>query len=202
MRALVVLASVWVVVWGVRSYAGSRKITAERVNERMVAADFADWSEREGAASPEARQREKELRQIAAMVNRLDFHERERNRRNRTAEEFFSRLSGSEKSLFIDLTVMETMSRFMESLDEMPQEQRRRFVEQGLREIAEGRTREEMERAAALDEDLLERISREGLRAYFEKSSTETKLDLAPLMEAMNEVMQGLRGDEFGMPIR
>ena len=26
----------------------------------------------------------------------------------------------------------------------------------------------------------------------------DTKLDLAPLMEAMNETMQGLRGNEFG----
>ena len=35
-------------------------------------------------------------------------------------------------------------------------------------------------------------------RAYFEKSSADTKLDLAPLMEAINETMQGLRGNEFG----
>jgi len=31
-----------------------------------------------------------------------------------------------------------------------------------------------------------------------DKASADTKLDLAPLMEAMNEVMQGLRGNEFG----
>jgi hypothetical protein len=36
------------------------------------------------------------------------------------------------------------------------------------------------------------------MRAYFDKASADTKLDLAPLMEAMNEVMQGLRGNEFG----
>ena len=47
-------------------------------------------------------------------------------------------------------------------------------------------------------EDLLTKISEEGMRAYFNKASADTKLDLAPLMEAMNEVMQGLRGNEFG----
>jgi len=36
------------------------------------------------------------------------------------------------------------------------------------------------------------------MRAYFEKSNSDTKLDLAPLMDAMNETMQGLRGNEFG----
>jgi hypothetical protein len=55
-----------------------------------------------------------------------------------------------------------------------------------------------MARADELSADLLDRISSEGMRAYFEKASTDTKLDLAPLMEAMNEIMQGLRGNQFG----
>jgi hypothetical protein len=90
------------------------------------------------------------------------------------------------------------MGRFMEALDQMPAEQRKQFVEQGLREIEEGRTEEEMSRAQELDEQLLAKISQEGMRAYFNEASADTKLDLAPLMEAMNEVMQGLRGNEFG----
>ncbi len=203
LKAILVLALVWAAVWGVRSYAGSKKVTAERVDETVAEANFTDWSEREPPAdSAEGRRREKELRRIAGLVNRLDFQEREKNRRNRGNEEFFRRLSPREKSLFIDLTVMESMTRFMESLDTMPPEQRRKFVEQGLKEIEEGRTQAEMASADELGEDVLERITQEGMRAYFEESSADTKLDLAPLMEAMNEVMQGLRGDEFGMPIR
>ena len=90
------------------------------------------------------------------------------------------------------------MGRFMESLDTMKPEQRKKFVEQGLKEINEGRTQSEMARADELGADLLEKISQQGMKAYFEKSSSDTKLDLAPLMEAMNETMQGLRGNEFG----
>lgn len=198
-KAIIVLMIVWAVVWGVRTWAGSRKITAERVQSRIEAADFVDWSDREKPPSAvEAELREKELREIADMVNRLDFQEREKNRRNRGGEEFFRKLSTSEKSLFIELTVMESMNRFMESLDAMPPEQRRKFVEQGLKEVETGRTAEEMARADELGADLLEKISQEGMRAYFENSSTQTKLDLAPLMEAINETMQGLRGNEFG----
>jgi ketol-acid reductoisomerase len=80
----------------------------------------------------------------------------------------------------------------------MPEEQRKSFVEKGLKEIQEGRTAEEMVRAREMDESLLTKISEEGMRAYFDQASADTKLDLAPLMEAMNEVMQGLRGNEFG----
>lgn len=199
LRAIAVLAIAWSVVWGVRTWAGSRKITAERVQSRIEAADFVNWSDRETPPSTvEAELREKELREIAGLVNRLDFQEREKNRRNRGGEEFFRKLSTSEKNLFIDLTVMESMNRFMESLDAMPPEQRRKFVERGLKEIEEGRTEEDMARAEGLGPDLLEKISQEGMRAYFEKSSASTKLDLAPLMEAINETMQGLRGNEFG----
>jgi hypothetical protein len=200
-KALLVLAIVWAGVWAVRSYAGARKITAERLNQKMERAGFADWSEIETPPdAAEARRREKELRGISEIVNRLDFQEREKNRQNRGGEEFFRKLSPSEKSLFIELTVMESMNRFMESLDAMPPEQRKKFVEQGLKEIEEGRTEEELARTKELGSDLLEKITREGMRAYFEKSTTQTKLDLAPLMEAVNETMQGLRGNEFGPP--
>ncbi len=199
LKTTIVLAIVWGLVWGVRTWAGSRKITAERVQSRIEAANFVNWSDREQPPSAvQAELREKELREIAGLVNRLDFQEREKNRRNRSGEEFFRKLSTSEKSLFIDLTVMESMNRFMESIDAMPPEQRRKFVEQGLKEVEAGRTGDDLARADELGADLLDKISQEGMRAYFEKSSTQTKLDLAPLMEAINETMQGLRGNEFG----
>lgn len=198
-KAALVLAVVWACVWGIRSYAGSRKITAERVNRAVAEANFADWSgEKSAPSAAEATRREKELRNIATLVNRLDFQEREKNRENRAGENFFRKLSPEEKTLFINLTIVESMGRFMESLDSMKPEQRKKFVEQGLKEINEGRTQSEMERADELGADLLDKISQQGMKAYFEKSSSDTKLDLAPLMEAMNETMQGLRGNEFG----
>lgn len=200
LRAVIALVCVWAIVWAVRSYAGSKKITAERLNREIAAANFADWSSNENASDAEAKRREKKLREIATLVNGLDFQEREKNRQNRSGEAFFRKLNTKEKSLFIDLTVMESMNRFMESLDAMPPEQRKKFVEMGLKEIEEGRTQEEMARARELGADLLDKISREGTRAYYEKSSTDTKLDLAPLMQAVNESMQGLRGNEFGPP--
>ncbi|MEO5917550.1 MAG: hypothetical protein ABIS50_25195 [Luteolibacter sp.] len=197
--AALVLIAVWACVWGIRAYAGTRKITAELVNREVADAKFADWSAQKNAAdSAEAARREKELRKIAGLVNRLDFQEREKNRENRTGENFFRKLSPGEKGLFIDLTIVESMSRFMEAMDAMKPDQRKKFVEQGLKEIQNGKTGADMARADELGADLLDKISEEGMKAYFEKSSTDTKLDLAPLMEAMNEQMQGLRGNEIG----
>ena len=197
-KAVLVLVVVWTLVWGIRSYAGSRKITAERVNSEVAAAHFSDWSNHAASNAAEAKRREKSLRNIAALVNRLDFQEREKNRDNRTGEDFFRLLSPSEKSLFIELTVAESMNSFMKALDVMKPEQRKKFVEQGLKDIQNGRTKDNMARTDAMSDELMEKISQEGMRAYFEKSNSDTKLDLAPLMDAMNEAMQGLRGNEFG----
>jgi len=188
---------IWILVFAVRSIAASKKITAERLQNEISELAFDDWSEDSGSSS-EAEERENEIRRIADMVNKLDFEERQKNRENQSAEDFFRKLDAREKNLFVDLTIVETMGRFMEALDQMPPEQRKDFVQKGLSEIQEGRTEEDMARAQEMDEDLLTKISEEGMRAYFNEASADTKLDLAPLMEAMNEVMQGLRGNEFG----
>lgn len=197
LKGLAVLALVWALVFAVRSFASSKKITAELIDREIREMKFEDWSENPGGGAV-ATEREEEVRRIADMVNRLDFAEREKNRDNRSGEGFFRKLSAKEKNLFVDLTIVESMSRFMEALDQMPEAQRKSFVEKGLKEIQQGRTEEEMARAREMDETLLTKISEEGMRAYFDKASADTKLDLAPLMEAMNEVMQGLRGNEFG----
>ena len=197
LKAIIALALVWGIVWGVRAWAGSRKITAERVEKEIKATDLEDWSSNKGRSDDPA-EREKEIRQIAEMINRLDFREREKNRENRSGEEFYKKLSPEERTLFVDLTVMESMNRFMAALDELKPAERKRFVMQALREIDDGRTAEEMTRVRALGDNLLDRISEEGMRAYFTKASADTKLDLAPLLEAMNEVMQGMRGNQFG----
>lgn len=196
-KAVAVLVLVWGVVFAVRSMAASKKVTADRLDLEVRALRFEDWSEQSGSVA-ETERREEGIRRIASMVNRLDFKERQRNRENRSNEEFFRRLNPREKNLFVDLTIVESMGKFMEALDRMPAAQRRQFVEQGLREIQEGRTGAEIERVQEMDEQLLAKISEEGMRAYFSQATADTKLDLAPLMEAMNEVMQGLRGNEFG----
>jgi hypothetical protein len=201
-QAIAALVVIWLIVLCVRSWAGSKKITAERIQQEIAGAAFADWSQGDPGNGSLAKKREEKIREIAELTNRLDFNEREKNRENRSGENFFRMLSPQERSLFIDLTVAESMNRFMQALDQMPPAERKRFVKQGLEEIAKGKTAEEMERTKDLGDDVLKKITEEGMRAYFEKASTETKLDLAPLMESMNEVMQGLRGNRFGPPQR
>ena len=102
-----------------------------------------------------------------------------------------------EQVLFFELTYAESINRMMEALDGLPPEERREFVERGLAELATGAAGENMQQMESLGDDLLAKAAVEGFKAYIEKASTQTKMDLAPLMEAMNETMQGLRGQHW-----
>jgi len=198
-QAAILFTVVWAVVIGVRGFAGSKRVTAERISEVIEASGFEDWSGGVPAGASLS-QREDKLLEVATLFNKLDFAEREMAREERVGEEFFRRLADPEKEEFVKLTVAKTMETMLRALDGMPAEERRRVVEDGLRDIEEGRTEEEMLRARELSEDLLSQITGEGMRAYFEETSAETKLDLAPLMEAMDGLVKGLSGHEFGPP--
>lgn len=201
-QAVAAIAIIWLIVFCIRSWASTKKITADRIQQEISAANFVDWSTGEASQSGIAKKREEKIREIAKLTNQLDFNEREKNRENRSGETFFRLLSPSERNLFIELTIAESMNKFMQALDQMPAAERQRFVKQGLEEIEKGKTAEDIERTREFGEEVIEKITQEGMRAYFEKASADTKLDLAPLMESMNEVMQGLRGNRFGPPQR
>ncbi|MBK1826699.1 hypothetical protein [Haloferula rosea] len=198
-QAAILLAVAWAVVIGVRAVAGSQRITAEKISQTIAEADFGDWSTGVPAGAS-LEDREDQLLEIVDMINRLDFAERERTRDNRTGEEFFRKLAPAEKDRFVKLTVAKTMETMLRALDGMPPEERKKIVEDGLRDIESGRTAEEMSRTRELSDELLNQITSEGMKAYFEETSAETKLDLAPLMEAMDGVVKGLRAHDFGPP--
>lgn len=197
LRVVLLLIAVWAVVLGVRAIAGSKRVTAERVEQTIAAQNLADWSEGAPAGvSPGARS--KQIREVAGLVNRLDFQERQKARDQRIGEAYFRKLTPSEKSTFVELTVEKSMENFMRALDGMDAEQRRKFVEDGLREIEQGRTAAEIDRMRELSDDMLARITDEGMKAYYRDADADTKLDLAPLMEAMDGLVKGLSGNEFG----
>jgi hypothetical protein len=200
-QAVVLLLLVWGVVSGIRALVGEQRFTAEKLSDAIEEGAFDDWSEFEVLpANAESKGRHNQITKIADMVNSLDFAEREKARDERIGENFFRRLAQPEKERFINLTIEKSMETFMKALDALDPEQRRKFVEDGLREIEDGRTEEEMKRTREMSEDLLRRITDEGMKSYFENASADTKIDLAPLMEAMDDVMKGMRGKEFGPP--
>ena len=197
LQALGVCVALWLVVVISQSVFGGMKPTVEAVAKTVDEAKLADWSDLDGnPGAKEKKRREKVIRKVADTVNAFDFKEREKARDQRLLEDFFRRLSPGERALFVDLTLAKSMNRWMEALDGMPKEERTRFVERGLAEIEEGVAEEDLERMREMGDDLMQKMAEEGFKAYLDQASAETKMDLAPLMEAMSEVMQGMAGPE------
>lgn len=201
-RTLLILTLVWSGVWGVRSITGALKITAERISREVAKADFADWSALPTPDPTVARQREGQLREIAAMFNRLDFQERANHRRNRTDDSLFRKLSPPEQELFVDLTVMKSIDSFLDSLAALSAKQRKRFIEQGFKAIADDSAGKPGSGVNPLVGPMLEKLDVKDIRAFIHSADAATKFSLAPLVEAINESIQGLRGNEFGPPHR
>ena len=190
-KAAIVLVALWAVAWGIRSWAGSRRTTMASVEREISKAKFDDWSDPNASHdAAEVARREKELRNIAGMVNRLDFRERQKTRDQRPGERFYDKLDAREKEIFFDLTIRDTMETFVTAIDKMSPEQRKSFVDQALKDLESGRSKEDMARTREMGNDVLEKASGEGMRAYYSKASAKTKLDLAPLVEAMSDAMR------------
>ena len=78
----------------------------------------------------------------------------------------------------------------MEAFDKMDPKERQRLVEKSLRDM-EGQGGEDVVRLKEEDPEVIDRIVKEGLAAYYQNASAETKMDLAPLMDAFGEMLNG-----------
>lgn len=183
------LISIWLVVWGVTTWTEGRKATAERISEMIDDSSFDDWSQEVGSESNASARRNK-IEEIAKVLNRLDLRQREKLHDSRAGMKLFTRLNTDEKVYFLELTLTKSMKRMIEAFDQMPEKERERLVEKSLRDL-QGQGGDDITRLQNEDPEVVERIVKEGLGAYYQNASAETKMDLAPLMDAFGEVLSG-----------
>ena len=80
----------------------------------------------------------------------------------------------------------------MKAFNQMTPEERRKVVNQARADMQKNqREGRNMERLQAEDEKVFESVVEKGLSAYYQDASAETKMDLAPLMEEMQQRMEG-----------
>jgi hypothetical protein len=189
------IIALWLLIYGIKALVAPHQATAERVQEVVTEAKLKDYSKYEDVPnSTIAKERYETLEEVADVVNRLDLSSREAARP--TLDDLWDKLSTSERRQFVDLTA-ESFNRFFEALDALTPEARRDFVERGVRELESGATGNRMEELLAEDPEIMTQITENGMRAYFESASAETKMEMAPFLKATNEVMQGMRGQPF-----
>ena len=189
------LLALWLIVFGVKALLAPHQANPERIEQLVTEANLEDLSKFGDLPNDDTtKKRYQAMEKVASVVNRLDLGGQEEARD--TLEGFFDKLSASERRQFVDLTA-ESFTRFFEALDALTPDARRKFIERGFRELEDGTTENRLKMVMEKDPQIMERIAQNGMQAYFDNASAETKMELAPFLKATNEVMQGIRSRPF-----
>lgn len=186
--AVCALALIWTGVAAVMHVTEKHTSTPEKVVGLMAQAPWLDGKD------VSAGERGKYLENIIANVNRLDFDQRRSMREDGrdASQQFFDSLSKDERARFLKETVENHFKSMMQAFNKMTQEERQKIVKNAMNDMKrndrEGRN---MDKLRQDDEQLYETVVDKGLGAYYEGASAETKMDLAPLMEQMQQRMRG-----------
>jgi hypothetical protein len=189
--AVLAIAAIWGAVASVMGLTEKHTSTPEKVHELMAAAP---WFEN---ADLDEEARTKYLDEVIAHVNRLDFDQRRKSREDdpNIGKRFMDSLDIHERHRFLEETVEQHFKSVMKAFNQMSREERQRIVAQARRDMQRNTPDDDnMRRLQQEDERVFENVVEKGLGAYYEEATAETKMDLAPLMEEMQQRMRGFGG--------
>jgi DNA-binding transcriptional regulator YdaS (Cro superfamily) len=190
LMAMAFLAAIWIVAFAGYTIAKHAKITPEKVRAYVLAVDFSHLSGAERARA---------IQKLADMLNALSLEERRALQMDRTAYSWFEKMSEPEKGEFIEATLPTGFKQTLAAFEEMPEDKRRRVVEQALKQMKDAR--EKMAAGGSLppsagtngvvlSEALRQQVTTLGLKSFYSQSSAQTKAELAPLLEEMQHMME------------
>lgn len=176
------LAAVWLVALTGMAIARSQQVTAEKV---IAFVNDNPLKEKQPA------DREKFIRELADKVNRLSFEQRQEMRDDKPLWQAFEQMNEAERKLWLDLTLSRSVKKMMLAFNEMPPAKRKEIVEEAMQNMKKNRRRSgDGELAKRVNDENTKRIIDEGMKAFMTDASAATKIDLQPLIEQMQRVLQ------------
>ncbi|XHR27321.1 MAG: hypothetical protein ACFUZC_15395 [Chthoniobacteraceae bacterium] len=180
-RVAVSLAIVWALAWGVMLCSHHARPTPTTVATYVYHTDLSTQS---------APERAKEIARLEEMLNGLSFEERQQLRDEGIMQGFFWQLTPPEQVAFMDATLPAGFKQLMEAFNKMSPEKRREMIDRALAEI---KKHEGERRSSDVDPKLVESVVQQGLRSFYNDANTAVKLDLAPLIEQIQQNIQAGR---------
>lgn len=194
--ALLGVVALWVLALGGYSIARSTRVTAGKIKAYLDSVQLNNLS---GEA------RAKAIRRLADMLNRLSIEDRRKARLDHLTSAWFAEMTEEEKGTFIEATLPTGFKQMLTSFEQLPEEKRRKTIQDALRRLREAQTSPssgEADTAAGtnvppvLSPELQAQIRTIGLKTFYSQSSAQTKAELAPVLEELQHVM------ESGRPFR
>jgi hypothetical protein len=181
-QAALALAAVWLLVGGVSWWARNARPTPDSV------AKYLDTHSLEGRS---ANDRREIIESVANQLNRFTYEERRETRMQRRPDRFFKDLTPEEQAYFLDRTLPQGFKQMMEAFNKMTPEKRKQFVEKAIADMRRGREDGGDGRPPDLEDPNVQKMVDTGLKSFYSEASADTKMDLAPLIEEMQQNMQG-----------
>ncbi|WP_395734662.1 hypothetical protein [Prosthecobacter sp.] len=140
--------------------------------------------------------RKAHLDKVINSVIRLDFSQRSTMREDglETMDRFFKSLTDEEKGEYVNRTVEENFKAVMKGLEKLPAEDRRRIIG-GIQREMKKKSAKNPEMQMMLDQDAasFEKSFTKDMGLFFKEAPLSMKLEMAPMLEAMQGRMQGMR---------
>jgi hypothetical protein len=178
LKAILIVAAVWLVAGGAIFWARSVKVTPESLTAYLEA---------HPVESQQGAERPKVIEKVAEQMNSLTYEERREVRVGKKLDGFFRSLTPPEQTAFLDRTLPTGFKQMMESLNKMEPPKRKQFVEKALRDM-----REHEGEDPKVDQNA-RKIIDQGFKSFYSDASAEVKMDVAPLIEQLQRNLQGPR---------
>jgi hypothetical protein len=197
-----------VLVWGLVvagwRWAEAAKVTPDRVRAYLASVDLNQLSAADRASA---------LRRLAEQLNALSWEDRRQMRLDGTLASWLEAMNEEERLAFVEATLPTGMTQMLSAFDELPEDRRRRIIEESV-----SRLRTEQERWLAeggdssdepgegggdggmagptvgLSPEMEEKVRELGLKTFYRESSAQAKAELAPLLEELQRSMESGRG--------
>jgi hypothetical protein len=190
----VAICAIWIVAVVGYRIARNAKVTAEKVK---AYAESVDISKLSGA------ERAKAIRELEHMLNSLSVEERQKARFERAARGWFDEMTEEEKAGFIEATMPTGFKQTLVAFEQLPDDKRRKAVDDALRRLREERDRLAADQAGGnpndpnappvLSPELQAKLKTIGLKAFYSQASAQSKAELQPLLEELQRSMQSGR---------
>jgi hypothetical protein len=196
LRLILLAATALLVIWAVAitgyQIISHAIVTPDKVRAYAESVDFGQLSATERAAA---------IARLAAMLNALTLEERQSLRVDRTAYQWFDKMTEAEKGKFLDATMPTGFNQMLAAFEDMPADKRQRVVSQAIRQMKDARDRMAAggqmpppnANGMLLSPELQDRMVKIGLQSYYSQSSAQAKAELAPLLEEMQRTMESGR---------
>lgn len=183
------LVAIWVLAFVGYTVSKNFKMTAEKVRAYVAAVDLSRLSAAERASA---------LKRLAEMLNRLSLEERRQLQRGRMIKSWFDQMTETEKGAFIEATLPTGFKQMLTSFEKMPEEKRRKLVDDALKRMREDASKGTTGNArgpggAPISPELEAKVRVIGLKSFYSGTSAQTKAELAPVLEEMQRLMESGR---------